>query len=89
VKAKQIESWRETRKKGCVRFILLNGLLAWGLPMVVVMAFISEPFSEGFTTRGAVAHCLIWGFAGILFGTALWWFSERRYGPSISRKTTT
>lgn len=87
MKKKQTQLWRETREKGLVRFMLENGLLAWGLPMFIAMAFISKPFEDGFASKAAIVHYIVWPLAGIIFGAAVWWFSERRYRKAVANES--
>jgi hypothetical protein len=79
MKEKEFLTWSEQRQKGIWKFILLNGVLSWGLPMMIAMAFISKPFEQGFTVKAAAIHCTVWIFAGVLFGLCLWFVNEWRY----------
>ncbi len=73
-------SWAITRKMGMWRFVLKRGVLAWGLPMYLVMACLpvlngrAEPTASYFSWQA----CL-WGFAGAVFGLLTWLFYERSY----------
>lgn len=89
MKKEQVDSWREIRKKGVLRFVLVNALLGWGLPIFVALAFIIKPFSEGFLSRAAVVHYISWIVAGIVYGVTVWWLSERRYKRVLSNETAT
>ncbi|GAA0853710.1 hypothetical protein [Aliiglaciecola litoralis] len=75
----ELEAWEETRKKGWFNYILFNGLFMWGMPMFVAMSFISKPFAEGYTSRAAIVHYIVWPLAGLLYGAVMWWFAERRF----------
>ena len=76
---KELEVWEETRDKGWFKYILFNGMCMWGIPMFVAMAFISKPFAEGFTSKAAIVHYIVWPLAGLLYGAATWWVAERRF----------
>ena len=82
----RMEAWRRTREKGLARFVLVYGLMAWGMPMFVLMAFITEPFSKGLTSTPAIAHYIIWPVAGLLFGMALWGYCEARYRREMAAR---
>lgn len=87
MKKEQVESWRKIRKKGFVRFLLENGLLAWGLPMFIAMAFITKPFAEGFASKAAIVHYVMWPLGGIIYGVTVWWLSERRYRKALANES--
>jgi hypothetical protein len=77
---KDLQRWEETRKKGKWPFVLLNGMLAWGLPMFAVMTFVvnrkaDRPLSPGLIAISAV----VWALGGCCFGLAVWTMSERKY----------
>ncbi len=81
MKAHEIASWGEVRARGRARFILINGLLLWGLPLFVVMTFILDPSprSPGMIVSSAVG----WLLSGLLYGPLLWHINERRYRKTI------
>lgn len=79
--AKQHSAWALKRAKGKARFILVDGLLAWGVPMFAVMAVgpavLGLPFRTTPTPMYWVWQPLLWAGAGLLYGVATWHFSER------------
>jgi len=79
MKDDQIKKWESTREKGLLHFVLIRGVLLWGLPMFIFMAFIGKPFSNGFTSSTALVHYVVWPVAGVLFGLLTWCMSERMY----------
>ncbi|MGP9799350.1 hypothetical protein [Rheinheimera sp. NSM] len=85
MKEKELLRWSEQRRKGLRKFILLNGVLSWGLPMLIAMAFIGKPFEQGFTAKAITIHCLVWVFGGVLFGIVLWFINEWRYKKQMSK----
>ena len=77
---KDIQRWEETRKKGKLNYVLINGLLAWGLPMFVVMTFFvmrkrGEPLRADLVAISAV----LWTLGGLVFGLTIWTVSEKKY----------
>lgn len=74
---KQMEKWAETRARGMLRFVLLTGMLAYGLPMFVLMTFVlnRETPSPAFIGFSAVG----WLIGGAVFGIAMWFLQERMY----------
>ncbi|GAB1597148.1 hypothetical protein [Lysobacter claricitrinus] len=73
----KLEAWRATRQKGRLRYVLVNGLLAYGVPMFVVMTFFAHraDLSKSFIAISAVA----WSIGGLLSGACTWWLHERNY----------
>lgn len=86
MKDKDFENWQETRKDGMIHFILLGGLLSYGLPMFIVMAWVTKPFANGYTSTSAIIHYIVWPIAGILFGAIMWFITEQRYLSEVERR---
>ena len=79
MKPQEFENWQKSRQQGKGRFILIRGLLAWGLPMFVFMTFfINKPQTE-ITTSFVLTHAVIWSIAGFIFGLLVWSWSEKRF----------
>ncbi|WP_266183285.1 hypothetical protein [Dyella humicola] len=74
MKASEFERWARTRARGKYRFVLFSGVLAYGLPMFVIMTFII-PHPK--ITRPESA--LLWLLTGAGYGTAMWLMQEYRY----------
>ena len=83
-----LKKWEVARKKGKTRFILLSGVLAWGVPMFVIMTFFVNRRPETTLSIGMLAgSALVWAISGACFGWAIWTLSERRYRSFLeSRK---
>jgi hypothetical protein len=73
------QAWERERTKGMRRFVLIRGVLSWGLLMTVAMAFVAKPFAEGFTSKAAIIHLVVWPLAGAIYGVVLWHWQERTY----------
>jgi hypothetical protein len=87
MKDKDLKRWRIAREKGMLVYVLRNGILAWGVPMFIVMSFIvNKPFASGFTIKNVVIHGSIWLGAGIFFGVCTWWIIERMYKKEIENR---
>lgn len=71
-----LERWKITREKGYWRFVFVNGMLAWGLPLFIVNTFM---YARGLDARGVMVAAAIWAVAGFSLGVLVWYFSERRY----------
>ena len=89
MKDDQFKAWEIKRKKGKFHFVLIHGILSFGLPMFVVMAFISKPFIDGFSSETAIAHFITWPLAGLIFGVIVWHLAEYNYKVELVRRTNT
>jgi TPR repeat protein len=84
----QDANWAITRQKGMWRYVLQRGVLAWGLPMYLVMACLpafngrAEPTASYFLWQA----CL-WALAGAVFGLLTWFFYERNYRKRYGKQT--
>jgi len=84
---KDIKKWEITRQKCKTKFILLNGVVAWGIPMFVIMTFVIN--RERARTDPAwllLLSAVIWAIGGACFGFAIWTISERKYQRYIAAK---
>ncbi|MGE5893943.1 MAG: hypothetical protein ACM34I_07795 [bacterium] len=79
MKPQEFEKWKKIREKGMIRFILLTGILSYGLPMFVVLNIINPP-KEPLSITDILAVFLICAVAGGgVFGYIMWLVQERRY----------
>lgn len=83
-----LRRWPVTRKKGKLRYIVVRGVLAWGLPMFVAMTFFvgrhnGRPLTPALVAVAFVVFTLLGG-AG--FGISMWLTSEWRYRSFLARK---
>ena len=85
----QFTAWESSRSKGKLRFFLINGVLSYGLPMFIMMAFINKPFANGFTSNTAIIHYIVWPIAGLLFGVTMWYFTEHKYKKELVKRSNT
>jgi peptidoglycan/LPS O-acetylase OafA/YrhL len=75
---KDMQKWEAKRAKGRLRFVLENGVLAWGVPMFVFMTYFmndNQDPSPGMLLTNAV----VWAIGGALFGWIVWTIVERKY----------
>lgn len=77
MKPAALAQWQKTRALGKRRFVLVSGVLSWGVPMFFVMTFvIGEPEIRPLMIA---ISALIWLLGGALFGATLWVITERQY----------
>ena len=77
MKPAELERWSVLRAKGKLRYVLLHGLLAYGLPMFLVMTFFVRP--EPRTPVLIAISAALWAAGGLVFGLIMWHINERRY----------
>ncbi len=77
----RMKQWREQRAKGRARFVLVQGVLSYGLPMFVVTSAVPVvllgrpmPTPVALTIGG-----VLWAVGGVVFGLTLFWVHERNY----------
>jgi hypothetical protein len=66
-------------KLGCSKFVLLFGVLGWGVPTGILFALI-QAYREGwdgFLPKLAIA-LVIFPLGGILWGRVMWWMMQRQ-----------
>ena len=78
----QREKWRKIQAQGKLRFVLLRGILGWGLPtMILVGATDYYLFKEAHSALNWLLAIPIWLFGGYFFGLLMW----RHYEAYFSR----
>lgn len=87
MKQKHFEKWSKTREKGIKKFILVNGLLGWGLPMFLVMTFIiNKPYNGEWSPSLILFSAVIWTLGGLAFGYFTWGSAERAYKKALEKR---
>ena len=81
-----IEKWAKTREKGKQRFVLINGVLGWGVTTAILWAALMEYIepSENIWVRPIIA-LFIFPIAGVAFGHLMWKKSEKAYDKEIRK----
>jgi len=77
--------WEAVRAKGKLRFLIVQGLLCWGLPMALVMTGYLHLLKKqplDLTLKLTVPIFLI---GGLLWASVLWFFLDRKY-TNLTRK---
>ncbi len=77
---RQAEKWAATRAKGRSRYILLFGVLGWGLTMVVLWTALMVA-DLGWSSLPVLLPVAAIAFpcGGYLWGATMWYFAERAY----------
>lgn len=80
---KQHQKWVSHRARGMVHFVIFSGVLAWGVPMFLIMAVGPALFAWPFPAHPSALYWLwqplLWLAAGLFFGFAVWYTSEHFY----------
>ena len=82
-------AWAAKRQNGFVRFVLVSGLLGWGLPMFALMAggpaFFGFPHKADSTIFFWLSQAIVWAVCGLFFGWSMWVYSERQFRKHAPR----
>tara|TARA_Y100000052_G_C2923145_1_gene69570 strand:+ start:333 stop:590 length:258 start_codon:yes stop_codon:yes gene_type:complete len=80
-----MEKWAITREKGKQRFVLVNGVLGWGVTTAILWSVLMELIepSQNIWVRPIVA-LIIFPIAGIAFGHLMWNKSEKAFEKETS-----
>ncbi len=80
-----MDKWAKIREKGKQRFVLVNGVLGWGVPTAILWAVLMELLdpSENIWVRPIIA-LIIFPIAGIAFGHLMWNKSEKIFEKQTS-----
>jgi len=90
MKEKEYKDWKESREKGKSRYLIQNGMLAYGMPMFVVMTFIVSKAPEtGYDAKYIITNFLLWSAAGLLFGFIMWSLNEKSFIKESQKRENT
>ncbi|ACX94946.1 hypothetical protein [Halothiobacillus neapolitanus] len=74
MKQKEIDRWAKARTKGMLMYVLLTGIVSYGIPMFAVMTFLFHH-----SKLSVVQSAALWLAAGAFYGIATWLVQEHRY----------
>jgi hypothetical protein len=81
MQGRELDRWSKVRGQGMLRYVLLRGLLCYGLPMFVLMTYVI-PHPRLTVAQSAV---LWWAIAGAGYGVGMWMVQERRFRKVAAR----
>jgi len=82
-----LQKWEAKRRLGKAKFILLHGVLGWGVPcgiLVTVIRFLIHEWK--FDAISAGISLVIWAIGGIFFGWQMWQRAETKYQNFLASK---
>ena len=89
-KTQKREAWVAIRERGLLRFVLLNGVVRWGLPLAIVWSLFVY-FGGGGDGLDAVSAIgmafVVFPALGALISAVLWTILDRKYGPRGGLRT--
>ena len=77
MKREQLKAWQETRKQGALRYVLIRGVLSYGVPMFVVMTLLMR--HNGIGAKFIALSAILCSLGGAVFGIAMWAVQERLF----------
>lgn len=75
------QRWQRTRQKGVLQYVLLNGVLFYGLPMFLLTTFVLK--YDRLPTWESAA---LWSVTGIVVRVFTWVMNERRYRRAVAER---
>ena len=75
----QLARWAVTREKGKARFILLHGMLGWGLTTAVLYSLLMWLVMDASLKVLLPIALILFPIGGLLWGWCVWSFSERAF----------
>ena len=84
MKPAALQRWEATRARGRRHFVVVTGLLSYGLPMFLVMTFVVH--RDRLSALFVAVSFLLWLLGGAAFGLLVWMFQERQYRRHRARQ---
>lgn len=74
-----ITRWAQVRRQGMVRFVLVRGVLGWGLTTALIYSLLMWGIAGANPRVLLPLSLLLFPLGGLLWGAAMWWLLERKY----------
>jgi hypothetical protein len=81
--------WEQTRSIGFARFVLIFGVLMWGMTMTVVFLLAVEWLTNllfGAHSLRVTGFALVGTLVGLLSGISIWFIMEQKYRKDEDNK---
>jgi hypothetical protein len=83
---KRLRRWAKTRFRGVRRFILVNGVIGWGMTSGALFSVLMWFFNPGFNaTAGLCVALILFTPLGVIWGWIFWHAMERQFNASVER----
>jgi len=76
---KHWKRWEATRQKGLLRFVLLFGVIRWGLCTAVTFFIVMRLINPWIPLSTLPIDIAIFAAGGVLWGVTVWYILERKY----------
>ncbi|MBU2886377.1 hypothetical protein KO507_11435 [Gilvimarinus agarilyticus] len=75
-----------TVQKGMLKFILVSGVLGWGVSTAILFSIIQHFTGTTQTINTVVLSLVLFPVGGLFWGGAMWWFVKSQYKKMVSEK---
>ena len=83
VSEKRFEKWARTREMGPVRYILVYGVLFWGMLTAAFTILLTWAlFGRNITIEQVLINLFTFALGGVIFGAWTWSSSERAFAAA-------
>lgn len=79
----QFSKWEGIRKQGFLRFVLVRGVLGWGLGTAILYSLIMWLVSDIAMSKLLPLALMLFPLLGLLWGAFMWWFIDRKYRQQV------
>ncbi len=81
-KKRPLETWAVTRKKGVVNFVLIYGVLGWGVSTALLWSGVMSLVSSVDMAAALPTSLALFSSFGALFGLLCWFILEWRFNTT-------
>jgi len=88
---REFARWKKLRSKGKKHFVLMHGVIGWGVVMAVAMPFVTwllnsidpDPLHPPDHVKTVLLAFLIFPIGGYIWGAFIWSVMEKRYARHL------
>lgn len=84
----QLAKWEDVRKKGFLRFVLVQGVLRWGVGTAILYTLFTWLVAHTNLLKVLSLSLVIFPICGIFFGIIMWFVLQRNYQKKISAQAS-